>query len=114
MLQKQISNTLIRSSTTLLARAATQQTRSYNGHPAPYATEKKHGSDVQSEQSQSGMTEKAESSMFTEAHGRKEPEQEFKNAPGPITGRQDEWGGSMPFPYYAPPVWNSFGTFVGV
>ncbi|PWW78275.1 hypothetical protein C7212DRAFT_364357, partial [Tuber magnatum] len=93
MLQKQISSTLLRSSTTLLTRAAAQQTRPHNGHPIPPATEKKHALDVQSEQSQTGMMEKAESSMFTEAHRQKEPEKELKNAPGPVIGMQDEWGG---------------------
>jgi len=48
--------------------------------------------------------------MFTETRGQKtEPEEEFKNTP--VIGMQDERGGSMPFVY--PPVWNSFGAFVG-
>jgi len=113
MLQRPISNTLLRSSSTLLVKATTaNQTRLHNERPLLQATEKKHGLDVQPEQSQRGMMEKAESSMFTEARGQKEEsEKEPKQAPGPILGAQDEWGGSMSFVY--PPVWNSFGAFVG-
>ncbi|RPA89464.1 hypothetical protein L873DRAFT_1721725 [Choiromyces venosus 120613-1] len=112
MLRTSVSKTLLRSSSTLFTRASAQQARLYDEGPTPHATEKKHGLDTQSEQSQRGMKEKAESSMSTEARGQKhQPEKEFKEAPGPIIGMQDERGGSMSFVY--PPVWNSFGMFVG-
>ncbi|KAG0633428.1 hypothetical protein HOY80DRAFT_626979 [Tuber brumale] len=110
MLQRPIANTLLRSSSTLFGKAAASQTqtRLHNERPALHATDKKHGLDAQPEQSQHGMMEK-EGSIFTETRGQKqEPE---KNAPGPVLGSQEEWGGSMPFVY--PPTWNSFGAFVG-
>ncbi|KAG0131619.1 hypothetical protein HOY82DRAFT_645884 [Tuber indicum] len=113
MLQRPVAGALLRSSSTLFGKTAAHQTqtRLHNERPTLHATEKKHGLDVQPEQSQRGMMEK-ESSAFTEARGQKEePEKEFKNAPGPVLGSQEEWGGSMPFVY--PPTWNSFGAFVG-
>ncbi|PUU78468.1 hypothetical protein B9Z19DRAFT_1193298 [Tuber borchii] len=88
MLRRPIANTL-RSSPSLLLRATAQQARLPDERPSPQSTEQKHALNVQSEQSQYGMTE---------THGQKTELEE--NAPG-----------SMPFVY--PPTWNSFGAFVG-
>jgi hypothetical protein len=105
---------LLPSSSFLLSKTPiAHQRRNYDSRPTKPAVEKKHGLDVQSEESQRGMKEREDSINSPETRGKKkEPEKEFKKAPGPVIGMQDERGGSMSIPISPP--WSSIGVMVGL